>query len=157
MKVFISHKQEDSLYAKFVKRQLDLLNVDSYLDVLDTTINGGGEALTDHIKDQLNSCTDIIVVMSEATKYSWWVPFEIGMAAQIDMPTATYLASSVSLPDYLTYWPRLKSVSDVATYVTVRNEVADRLRKRHPYTYSQSMYRPYETATFYDEVKRKLR
>lgn len=42
MKVFISHKQEDSLYAKLVKRQLDLLNVDSYLDVLDTSINGGG-------------------------------------------------------------------------------------------------------------------
>ena len=69
MKVFISHKKEDSLYAQFVKRQLDLLKVDSYLDVLDTSINGGGEALTDHIKDQLNSCTDIIVVMSEATKY----------------------------------------------------------------------------------------
>ena len=142
MKVFISHKQEDSLYAKLVKRQLDLLNVDSYLDVLDTSINGGGEALTDHIKDQLNSCTDIIVVMSEATKYSWWVPFEIGMAAQIDMPTATYLTSSIS---------------DVATYVTVRNEVSDRLRNRHPYSYPQPMYRPYETATFYDEVKRKLR
>jgi hypothetical protein len=157
MKVFISHKQEDSLYAKLVKRQLDLLNVDSYLDVLDTSINGGGEALTDHIKDQLNSCTDIIVVMSEATKYSWWVPFEIGMAAQIDMPTATYLTSSVGLPDYLTYWPRLKSISDVATYVTVRNEVSDRLRNRHPYSYPQPMYRPYETATFYDEVKRKLR
>ncbi len=157
MKVFISHKQEDSLYAQFVKRQLDILKVDSYLDVMDTSINGGGETLTDHIKDQLNSCTDIIVVMSEATKYSWWVPFEIGMAAQIDMPTATYLTSTVSLPGYLEYWPRLKSISDVATYVSVRREVADRLQKRYPYSYSQSTYRPIETATFYDEVKRKLR
>ena len=157
MKVFISHKQEDSLYAQFVKRQLDLLKVDSYLDVLDTSINDGGETLTDHIKNQLNSCTDIIVVMSEVTKYSWWVPFEIGMAAQKDMPTATYLTSTVSLPDYLEYWPRLKSVSDVATYVSVRREVSDRLQKRYPYSYSQSTYRPIETATFYDEVKRKLR
>lgn len=157
MKVFISHKQEDSLYAQFVKRQLDLLKVDSYLDVMDTSINGGGETLTDHIKDQLNSCTDIIVVMSEATKCSWWVPFEIGMAAQIDMPTATYLTSTVSLPGYLEYWPRLKSVSDVATYVSVRREVSDRLQKRYPYSYSQSTYRPIETAAFYDEVKRKLR
>jgi len=157
MKVFISHKQEDSLYAQLVKRQLDLLRVDSYLDVLDTSINGGGETLTDHIKAQLNSCTDIIVVMSEATKYSWWVPFEIGMAAQTDMPTATYLTSSVSLPSYLEYWPRLKSISDVATYVSVRREVADRIQKRYPYSYSQSAYRPIETAAFYNEINRKLR
>ena len=157
MKVFISHKQEDSLYAQLVKRQLDLLRVDSYLDVLDTSINGGGETLTDHIKAQLNSCTDIIVVMSEATKYSWWVPFEIGMAAQTDMPTATYLTSAVRLPDYLEYWPRLKSISDVATYVSVRREVADRIQKRYPYSYSQSTCRPIETAAFYDEIKRKLR
>lgn len=157
MKIFISHKQEDSLYAQFVKRQLDLLKVDSYLDVLDTSISGGGELLTDHIKNQLNSCTDIIVVMSEATKYSWWVPFEIGMAAQTDMPTATYLTSDVSLPSYLAYWPRLKSISDVATYVSVRKEVADRIQKRYPYSYLQSACRPIETAAFYDEIKRKLR
>ena len=62
--------------------------------------------------------------MSEATKNSWWVPFEIGMAAQVDMPTASYLTSSVKLPDYLEYWPRLKSTSDVATYVSVRRSVS---------------------------------
>lgn len=157
MKVFISHKREDERYALLIKCAFDVLHVDAYLDVLDTSISEGGEALTDHIKDQLNGCTDIIVVMSEATKYSWWVPFEIGMAAQIDMPTATYLTSSVVLPDYLAYWPRLQSVSDVATYVSVRREVADRIQKRYPYTYSQSVHRPIETAWFYDEVKRKLR
>lgn len=41
-----------------------------------------GKALTEHIKENLNSCTDVIVVMSELTKKSWWVPFEIGMSAQ---------------------------------------------------------------------------
>lgn len=157
MKVFISHKKEDEGYALIIKYAFDVLHVDAYLDVLDTSISEGGKALTDHIKDQLNGCTDIIVVMSEATKHSWWVPFEIGMAAQKDMPTATYLTSSVVLPDYLTYWPRLRSVSDVTTYVSVRREVADRLQKRHPYSYSQPAYRPIETAFFYDEIKRKLR
>ena len=157
MKVFISHKKEDSLEARRIKLELDILGVEAYLDLLDSSIIGGGKSLTDHIKSQLNQCSDIIVVMSEATKNSWWVPFEIGMAAQIDMPTASYLTSSVKLPDYLEYWPRLKSVSDVATYVAVRNDVANDLKQRHPNIYSKPMYRPIETAIYYDEGKRKLR
>ena len=93
--------------------------------------------------------------MSEATKNSWWVPFEIGMAAQGDMPTASYLTSSVKLPDYLEYWPRLKSTSDVATYVSVRRSVAEQLKRSYPYSYSLPSHRPIETATFYDQLKRK--
>jgi len=61
--------------------------------------------------------------MSESTKTSWWVPFEIGMSAQVDMPTATYLTANVALPDYLTYWPRLKTLSDISKYVAVRKRV----------------------------------
>ena len=113
MKVFISHKDADSLQALLLKRAFENEGVSAYLDVLDSSINGGGKTLTEHIKGQLNQCTDIIVLMSEATKYSWWVPFEIGMSAQIDMPTASYLKENVVLPSYLSYWPRLKTINDV--------------------------------------------
>lgn len=157
MKVFISHKKEDSADALRVKDAFDRMRVESYLDVLDAAIDDGGEALTEHIKEKLNECTDIIVVMSEATKKSWWVPFEIGMAAQIDLPTASFLTEAVQLPDYLEYWPRLKSISDVATYVAVRKHVAEQIQKRFQYTYTESVYRPIETYTFYNELKRRLR
>lgn len=157
MKVFISHKQEDELYAMQIKHAFDRLYVESYLDVLDDTIHDGGQALTDHIKSQLNTCTDIIVVMSENTKYSWWVPFEIGMSAQVDMPTASFLTSSVKLPDYLEYWPRLKTISDVATYVSVRRRVTEHYRRKYPYSYSQSSYRSIETSAFYNQLKQELR
>lgn len=122
IKVFISHKKEDSNLALQLKKAFDNFGVSAYLDVLDNSINFGGKHLTDHIKNQLNQCTDIIVVMSEKTIQSWWVPFEIGMAAQKDMPTATFLSSNVCLPDYLTYWPRLKRINDVSTYITVRKK-----------------------------------
>ena len=157
MKVFISHKQEDYLSALLLKHAFDRLDIDSYIDVLDSAIADGGQGLTDHIKQQLNTCTDIIVVMSESTKHSWWVPFEIGMAAQIDMPTATYLTSSVQLPDYLEYWPRLKSISDVATYVSVRKRVAEQVRKQYPYSYLEGTLSRIETPTFYDQLKQELR
>lgn len=157
MKVFISHKKEDAAYALLVKRAFDNLSVDSYLDLLDDSVNNGGKTLTDHIKSNLNDCTDIIVVMSEATKKSWWVPFEIGIAAQANMPTASYLTSSVSLPEYLEYWPRLKSISDIATYVSVRKRVALSYISIDPYIYTRGGYRHLETPVFYNQLKQELR
>ncbi len=131
MKVFISHKNVDSFQALMLKTAFEQNGVPSYLDVLDSSINGGGKELTDHIRENLNTCTDIIVVMSEATKESWWVPFEIGMSAQVNMPTASYLKSDVTLPSYLSYWPRLKTTSDVNKYVAVRRRTMQRMNEQY--------------------------
>ena len=62
-----------------------------YLDILDSKVTDSGKELTEHIKKNLNDCTDIIVVISEATRYSQWVPFEVGMSAQKDMPNGNVL------------------------------------------------------------------
>lgn len=156
MKVFISHKQEDSTLAMFVQYVFGQCHIDTYLDVLDSSITGDGKALTEHVKQNLNSCTDLIVVMSEQTKTSWWVPFEIGMSAQLDMPTATYLLTSVTLPDYLSYWPRLRSTADIKKYVQVREQVRNRMRYDQKYFYQRNQ-KEYETKAFYDALKRELR
>lgn len=156
MKVFISHKNEDSLQAVILKSAFEKNGVTSYLDVLDSSISGGGKDLTDHIKKNLNSCTDIIVVMSEATKVSWWVPFEIGMSAQVDMPTASFLKSNVILPSYLSYWPRLKTASDVDKYVAVRKKTVQIINEQYGH-YELASRRAVETKTFYEALKRELR
>ena len=154
MKVFISHKDADSLQALLLKRAFENEGVSAYLDVLDSSINGGGKTLTEHIKGQLNQCTDIIVLMSEATKYSWWVPFEIGMSAQIDMPTASYLKENVVLPSYLSYWPRLKTINDVSTYVSVRKKTERTLNEQYSNfeLSSVSNRRKIETPIFYENI-----
>jgi len=153
MYVFISHKKEDGATAQEIYDEFRRLGVNSYLDLLDSNLTGGKE-LTEHIKKQLNKCTDIIVVMSEKTKKSWWVPFEIGMSAQVDMPTASFLKSNVELPDYLLYWPRLKYVSDIDTYVRTRKETEWKMLYEH---FDQRSNKAFETRLFYDELKRKLR
>lgn len=66
--------------------------------------------------------------MSEETKESWWVPFEIGMSAQVDMPTVSYLESDVTLPSYLSYWPRLRTPSDVDKYVATRRRTTQAIK-----------------------------
>ena len=156
MKVFISHKKEDSTLALSIQKEFTLNGISSYLDVLDSNIATGGKELTDHIKNNLNSCTDIIVVISEATKYSWWVPFEIGMSAQIDMPTACFLRSEIILPSYLSYWPRLKTVGDILKYITVRKRTRETINERYD-NYSIETQKSMETRIFYENLKKELR
>ena len=153
IKVFISHKKEDELLAVLVKHALDKKRISSYLDVLDNEIVNDGKALTDYIKENLNSCTDVIVVMTESTKKSWWVPFEIGMSAQKNMPTASFLLSDVELPDYVSYWPRLKDLDDIATYIDVRLSFDGGILEH----YGLSSAAKIDTHEFYQKLKEKLR
>lgn len=155
MKVFISHKKEDAIPALLIKFAFENKGVSAYLDLLDEKVVGNGKTLTEHIKNQLNSCTDIIVVVSDATKQSWWVPFEIGMSAQVNMPTATYLIGRVDLPEYLWYWPKLTSTQDVSKYVDIRKRVSEQYRlMRESYEVSNRLD---EVSAFYQELKRELR
>lgn len=121
MKIFISHKQEDGVIAARLDEKFKTYNIDTYLDLIDDTISRDGKALTEHIRKSLNACTDIIVIMSEKTKFSQWVPFEVGMSAQKDMPTVKFMVEDVELPEFLDYWPRLKHFSDVEKYLKAKS------------------------------------
>lgn len=159
MKIFISHKMEDEVIALSVQKTLTNADVDTYLDVLDNTIADDGEKLTKHIRNKLHECTDVIVILSNNTKNSWWVPFEIGMATEKDMPIANYLISYEVLPEYLEYWPRLRNQHDVLKYVEIRNKVAIQvlLEKSlsHGY-YQRADDGMSETQRFYTELKKNL-
>lgn len=155
MKVFISHKYEDSITAKQILEKLIESGADAYLDLLDANLLFEGEKLTQHIKDRLNECTDLMAVVSNDTQSSWWVPFEIGMAAQQDFPIVSYLKNGVTLPDYLSYWPKLKSLYDISKYVETKEYVS---RQIHSETLSKSHYTTKGTPTsrFYQELKSRL-
>lgn len=155
MKFFISHKQEDESIALNIAHALHILGIPYYLDTLDYSIASNGKELTDHIKNKLNDCTEILVVISDKTRYSQWVPFEVGMAAQRDFPTATFLHKDIQLPGFLEYWPRLKNAHDLAEYVSTKRRV-DReyssLFHMDHYTAARS-----KTDYFYSELKAKLK
>ena len=138
-----------------IAKELQEIKVECYLYLRDNSITENGKALTDHIRANLNDCTDIIVVMSNITRFSQWVPFEVGMAAQKDMPTATFLKEYVSLPDFLQYWPRLKRPSDIRKYVSVRKEV-DQEYRNYRSIFENSAYKKTKTERFYDVLKQQL-
>lgn len=162
MKVFISHKQEDSEVAKDIANALWRNNTLYYLDTMDPQITRDGKELTEHIKSHLNDCTDILVVMSEQTRFSQWVPFEVGMAAQLELPTVTYLQAYVDLPEFLSYWPRLRGIADISTYVSTRKGARTQPRPinegwRPTFEYRADSRPQIDIPEFYSQLKSRLR
>lgn len=116
IKVFISHQQADSPRATLISQRLRTLHqIDSYLDVIDPVIGKSGEALAEYVRMQMTKCTQLLAVVSAATKTSWWVPWEIGMATEKDFPLATF-GGDTQLPEYLQKWPVLRNDTDLDSY-----------------------------------------
>ena len=154
MKIFISHKQEDAATALLIEMELRKEGIPAYLDVLDSTVTSSGRDMTEHIKEKINDCTDIIVIMSQLTRLSQWVPFEVGIAAQRDLPTATFLRADIQLPEFLEYWPRLKYTSDILKYVAAKREVD--MEYRNIYQFNQYARPEAKTDRFYTVLKNRL-
>lgn len=155
MKFFISHKKEDESIALKINLKLMLKGIKSYLDLLDTQITSSGKQLTDHIRANISDCTDIIVIMSDKTRFSQWVPFEVGIATQIELPIATFLKSDVHLPEFLDFWPRLKTPEDIDKYVEARQLVAKKTKILYEHEPLERRNR-IEIDMFYKELKSKL-
>jgi len=156
MKVFISHQQQDGNVAQIVYNELSQFGIQSYLDKFDNNLSSDSKALTEHLKDIMRKSTDILVVMSYNTAKSWWVPFEIGMAANQDLPTVTYLQDNTKLPEYLDYWPCLKSIDDIPKYIQAHRQVLqESIQSRESINFSRN-YDYKNTQMFYNRLKAML-
>lgn len=101
MNVFISHKSEDQKNARHAYDFLTKKGISAYLSSLDDIINSQSD-ISSYLRKQIDSCSDLLVVMSEGTKKSWWVPFEVGLATESDKRIATAVYSDKELlPSFL--------------------------------------------------------
>ena len=94
---------------------MSLYGISSYLDVIDRFLNRADD-LADHIRQEMGKCSHLIAVVSEHTRASQWVPWEIGVATEKNYPLATYTAGKEPPPEFLKNWPYLRSKSDVDQY-----------------------------------------
>ena len=83
--VFISHKSEDIDTAKNIAELLQNAGLDVYLDVNDNglqqaTRKNDAEAIVKCIEKALACSTHILILVTENTEKSWWVPYETGYA-----------------------------------------------------------------------------
>ena len=120
--VFISHKSEDKYVAEYVGNLLKNAGVDIYLDSNDiglqqATREQNASKIVSHIEKALTTSTNILVLITEKTKESWWVPYEIGYAKKGKKDIASLLLKNVNdFPDYLEIEKKLRGLEDLKNY-----------------------------------------
>jgi len=157
IKIFISHKKEDSNDAKKIKDFLESHSDDilCYLDVSDPVISLNGDDLGEYFRKELGKCTHLMAVVSENTKLSWWVPFEIGIATEKNYPISTFALQSIDLPSYLKKWPYLKNDDDLKFYLYYALSTKQDLLKEGLNKITASKRASY-TRTFHKDLKIEL-
>lgn len=81
--VFLSHKKEDKSECRKIADYFKIAGIDYYLDELDLELQvaayqGDSFLITESIKKGIRESTHMLVVVSQKTFNSKWVPFEVG-------------------------------------------------------------------------------
>jgi hypothetical protein len=81
--IFLSHKKEDKPACRVIADYFKNAEIDYYLDELDENLQRAANAndpelITASIKKGIRESSHMLVVVSEKTIKSQWVPFEIG-------------------------------------------------------------------------------
>lgn len=156
IKVFLSHQSADAATAANVARRLKQQHdIDSYLDLIDPYIGCPGEDLAAHIRSEMGKCTQLLAVVSDSTKASQWVPWEIGVATEKDFPLATYAAAWATPPEFLRKWPYLRSDADLDQYA-IASKMARRVLINKRATLNESTARASSTRDFYATLRAGL-
>jgi TIR domain len=157
MKVFISHQQADYVLAGKISAYLKINHqMDSYLDLIDPNASKAGDQLGEYLRDVMGKCTQLMAVVSENTKNSWWVPWEIGVATEKDHPIATFAGDNTELPIYLKKWPYLKTNNDLDAYAIASKAAMNQFNLRKSFT-TDSVNRHSSTQEFYRSLRASLR
>ncbi len=142
--IFISHKQEDSEAAKKIADYIiERAGVDVYLDQNDYGLQhavrwGNDEQIVRYIERGLNKSTHLLCLISDKTKESWWVPYEVGYAKS-------------SQKDILSL--KLKNVTDIPSFLKIEKVLSG---TRSLNSYLENIRNPYNYLISYSESKHPL-
>ncbi|WP_158849490.1 toll/interleukin-1 receptor domain-containing protein [Algibacter sp. L1A34] len=81
--VFLSHKKEDKPACRTIAKYLSDAEIDYFLDeesaeLQSAVFSGNANKITENIKKGIAESTHMLVLVSEKTYKSQWVPFEVG-------------------------------------------------------------------------------
>ena len=116
MPVFLSHKREDKPETLKIANYLKINGIPCYIDVLDPILQSTDD-ITSILMRRVKQCTHLMAVVSGNTQKSWWVPFEIGVASELERRITSFELNKTDLPDFLEKWPVLKTQKDLDLFV----------------------------------------
>lgn len=121
--VFVSYKGDDKRAAQKIVALLKAADVDVYFDEDDYMLTvaaaqGDDTAVVKFIEDGIKVSTHILAVISNKTKESWWVSFEIGSGRRKGCHIAYVALEDVtSLPSYLKIATKITADASLATWI----------------------------------------
>ena len=135
--VFVSHISSDIKAAIEIGKYVKSFGIDIYLDVEDQDLQKAAQdqnhaLITEFIDAGIFSSTDLLVIISEATKASWWVPYEIGFGKAQQLTLGALPLKSVRLPSYLKLAKTISGFKSLDTYlekIALRGAGSDILKK----------------------------
>ena len=119
--VFISHKKEDQHIAIALGEFLTShLEVDIYLDAFDPELAEAVSVENDSkivatVKKGLSLSTILLCIVSEKTRLSWWVPYEIGIADSLKIKIASIRTKN--LDDFPSFLKTKETINNLAELV----------------------------------------
>ncbi len=136
MPVFISHRTQDDDKAKTIAWYLKQRDVPCYLDDFDPRLKSTRH-ITALLVDAIRRCTHLMALITNATRDSWWVPFEVGVAREAPRRITSYDSSTETLPEYLAEWPVLTTQQHLEKFATAyhRDKAAKPLREKYAAAY----------------------
>ncbi len=108
--VFVSYQHNDQTTALNLAKELSDMNIDVFIDVHDETLFPGDESVDEALLGAIANSATMLIVVSDYTQESWWVPWEIGVSTPSGKPRALYKPTAKQLlPHYLEKLERLQS------------------------------------------------
>ncbi len=150
MPVFISHRTQDDDKAQAIALRLRQHSITCYLDDFDPRLKST-QHITSLLVDAIRRCTHLMALVTDATRESWWVPFEVGVAREAPRRIATYDSSTSTLPEYLTEWPILTQPAHLDKFA----EAYHRDKSAQPLQLKYAM--AYRNITTPDDFHRELK
>ena len=116
--IFISHKNKDVEKAKEVAEVFQRNGLSCYLDIWDYSVRDT-PTLEVYLRSIIRRCLVLCIVITSATKESWWVPFEIGAAREREKHLLSFADKEEvkTLPSYLEPWPVVTSIGKLETWI----------------------------------------
>jgi hypothetical protein len=112
--IFISYSHVDAAITEALDSLLDDLKIDYFRDVKNID---WGDPITVKVREALDACIAILVVLSPASIKSVWVPFEIGYASALRKTILPFLTHpSLEVPHYLRDYTHLSSIEKAREY-----------------------------------------
>ncbi|MEH7388068.1 TIR domain-containing protein [Bacillus sp. JJ1521] len=132
--VFISHVSDNKSAAIAIGEYIRKSGIDIYLDIYDDdlqrgVVGGDDNSITRSIEKGIDNSTELLCIVSETTKRSWWVPYEIGYGKKAANSISTLLLKDVKdIPSYLKISNLIKGIKGLNEYLTY---LADKEKKAY--------------------------